>query len=178
MVQAISVAVDRDECIKTAAVGYAVLTAPCTPPMKQWQLPEAQWQPYYKVDLERAKALLAQAGYPNGFEATCLTISSFPALFANAQVIQANLKRIGISLKVESVDYAPWVQRWQKKDFDLTLNTTSRLRRSRRRRSTGRSTPGPRTGTASPTRSWIACSTRDGPSSRSRSASRSTTGSS
>ena len=125
VIQAINYAVDRDECIKAAAGGYAVQTAPCTPPLKQWLLPEGQWKPYYKVDLDKAKALLARAGYPNGFEATVLTIPSIPSMFANAQVVQANLKRIGISLKVESVEYAPWVQRWQQKAFEATLNTTA-----------------------------------------------------
>lgn len=124
VIQAINYAVDRDECIKAAASGYAVQTAPCTPPLKQWLLPEDQWKPFYRVDLDRARALLARAGYPNGFEATVLTIPSIPSMFANAQVIQANLKRIGITLKVESVEYAPWIQRWQKKEFEATLNTT------------------------------------------------------
>jgi peptide/nickel transport system substrate-binding protein len=45
-------------------------------------------------------------------------------MFTNAQVVQANLKRVGITLKVESVEYALWIQRWQKKEFDATLNTT------------------------------------------------------
>jgi peptide/nickel transport system substrate-binding protein len=124
VVQAINYAVDRDECIKAAAAGYAVQTAPCTPPLKQWLLPEEQWKPYYRVDLERARALLVRAGYPNGFEATLLTIPTLPTMFANAQVIQANLKRIGIDLKVESVEYAQWLQRWQRKEFDATVNTT------------------------------------------------------
>jgi peptide/nickel transport system substrate-binding protein len=125
VIQAINYAVDRDECVKAGAFGYAVTTAPCTPPMKQWQLPADQWKPYYKVDLDKAKALLAKAGLPNGFEATVLTIPSIPSMFANAQVIQANLKRIGISLRVESVDYTQWVQRWQKKDFEATLNSST-----------------------------------------------------
>jgi len=125
VVQAIAHAVDREECIKAAAFGYAVPTAPCTPPMKQWQLPAEQWKSYYKVDLDRAKALLAKAGLPNGFEATVLTIPSIPSMFANAQVVQANLKRIGITLRVESVDYTQWVQRWQKKDFEATLNSST-----------------------------------------------------
>jgi len=125
VIQAISYGVDRDECIKAAASGYAVQTAPCPPPLKQWLLPEERWRPYYKVDLDKAKALLARAGCPNGFEATVLTIPSIPSMFANAQVVQANLKRIGISLKVESVEYAPWFQRWQQKAFEATLNTTA-----------------------------------------------------
>jgi peptide/nickel transport system substrate-binding protein len=124
VIQAINYAVDRDACIKAAAAGYAVQTAPCTPPLKQWLLPEAQWKPYYRVDLDRARALLAGAGYPNGFEATLLTIPSLPTMFVNAQVIQANLKRIGIELKVEGVEYPQWLQRWQRKEFDATVNTT------------------------------------------------------
>jgi peptide/nickel transport system substrate-binding protein len=124
VIQAINYAVDRDECIKAATSGYGVQTAPCTPPMKPWLLPDEQWKPFYKVDLERARALLARAGVPNGFEATVLTIPSIPTMFANAQVVQANLKRIGVTLKVESVDYALWVQRWQKKELEATLNTT------------------------------------------------------
>jgi peptide/nickel transport system substrate-binding protein len=124
VVQAINYAVDRDACIQAAAAGYAVQTAPCTPPLKQWLLPEEQWKPYYRVDLDRARALLARAGYPNGFEATLLTIPTLPTMFANAQVVQANLKRIGIDLKVESVEYAQWLQRWQRKEFDVTVNTT------------------------------------------------------
>jgi peptide/nickel transport system substrate-binding protein len=124
VVQAINYAVDRDACIQAAAAGYAVQTAPCTPPLKQWLLPEEQWKPYYRVDLDRARALLERAGYPNGFEATLLTIPTLPTMFANAQVVQANLKRISIDLKVESVEYAQWLQRWQRKEFDVTVNTT------------------------------------------------------
>lgn len=124
VIQAINYAVDRDECIKAAASGYAVQTAPATPPMKQWQLAESEWKPFYKVDLEKSKALLAKAGLPNGFDATVLTIPTLPTMFTNAQVVQANLKRVGINLKVESVEYALWIQRWQKKEFDATLNTT------------------------------------------------------
>jgi peptide/nickel transport system substrate-binding protein len=125
VIQAINYAVDRDECIKAAASGYAVHTAPCTPPMKQWLLPDDQWKPYYRVDLERARALLARAGYPNGFEATALTIASVPTTFTDARVVQANLKRIGITLKVESLEYGTWLRRWQRKEFEATLNTTS-----------------------------------------------------
>ncbi|MGE3911123.1 MAG: ABC transporter substrate-binding protein [Chloroflexota bacterium] len=125
VIRAINYAVNRDECIKAAASGYAVHTAPASPPLKQWQLPEAQWKPFYNVDLEKSRELLAKAGLPNGFDATVLTIPTLPTMFTNAQVVQANLKRVGINLKVESVEYAHWIQRWQKKEFDATLNTTA-----------------------------------------------------
>lgn len=124
VIQAINYAVDRDELIKATAQGYGVLTAPATPPMKQWQLDKAKWEPFYKVDLERAKKLLAEAGHPNGFQMTLLTIPTLPTMFTNAQVVQAQLKKIGIDVKVESVEYALWIQRWQKKEWDATVNTT------------------------------------------------------
>jgi peptide/nickel transport system substrate-binding protein len=131
VIQAINCAVDRDECIKAAAASYAVQTGPCTPPMKQWLLPEDQWKPHYRLDLNRARELLTRAGYPNGFAATALRIwdpdfdsLEFRRMQATAEVVQSNLKRIGIDLKLENIAYRAWVQRWQKKEFDATLNTT------------------------------------------------------
>jgi peptide/nickel transport system substrate-binding protein len=125
VIQAISYAVDRDACIRVAAGGYAVQTPPCPPSMKQWQLSDDGWRQYYAVDLQRARTLLAQAGYPDGFEATLLTISSLPALVTNAQVVQASLQRVGITLKIEALEYSRWLTRWQAKAFEATLNTTS-----------------------------------------------------
>jgi len=125
VVQAINFAVDRDECIRASAAGFAVPTAPATPPMKQWLLPGEEWKSYYAVNLDRARALLAKAGYPNGFEATALTIPTLPTMVANAQVLQGNLRRVGISLRVEGVEYGRWLERWKRKDFEITLNTTA-----------------------------------------------------
>ncbi len=45
--QAISWAVDRAEIIQACTQGYAVLTAPATPPMKLWQLSKEKWEPFY-----------------------------------------------------------------------------------------------------------------------------------
>lgn len=130
VIQAINYAIDREECIRAGAAGYGVLTAPCTPPMKQWQLPEDRWKPYYRLDLDRARSLLARAGYPNGFAATALTIRDsdadpppFVRMQATAEVIQANLKRIGIALTLESISFNQWLPRWQAKQFEATMNT-------------------------------------------------------
>jgi len=65
--QAISWTVDRAQVMRVAASGFGRLTAPATAPMKQWQLPEEQWMRYYKPDVDKAKKLLADAGFANGF---------------------------------------------------------------------------------------------------------------
>jgi peptide/nickel transport system substrate-binding protein len=122
--QAISYAVDRAAVLRVAAAGFGRLTAPATAPMKQWQLPEEQWMKYYRVDVERAKKLMAEAGHAGGFTVKLAVIPTFPTMVNGAPVVAANLKRIGITAEIEQVEYAVWIKRWLAKDFDLTMNTT------------------------------------------------------
>jgi peptide/nickel transport system substrate-binding protein len=110
--------------MRVATAGFGRLTAPCTAPMKQWQLPEEQWMKYYKPDLERAKKLMAEAGVPNGFSVKCSVIPTFPTMVSGAPVIAAQLKRIGINMAIENVEYAVWIKRWLAHDFDMTMNST------------------------------------------------------
>jgi peptide/nickel transport system substrate-binding protein len=122
--QAISWAVDRSQVLRVAAAGFGRLTAPATAPMRQWQLPEEQWMRYYKPDLDKAKKLLADAGVGQGFTIKCSVIPTFPTMVAGAPVIAGQLKRIGITVEIENVEYAVWIKRWLAKDFDMTMNTT------------------------------------------------------
>src|SRR6266481_6145245 len=122
--QAISWAVDRSQVMRVATAGFGRLTAPATAPMKQWQLPEEQWMRYYKPDLDRAKKLMAEAGVASGFTVKCMVIPTFPTMVSGAPVIAAQLKRIGITMDIENVEYALWIKRWIAHDFDLTMNTT------------------------------------------------------
>src|SRR3989440_2791800 len=104
--QAISWAVDRSQVMRVATAGFGRLTAPATAPMKQWQLPEEQWMKYYKPDLDRAKKLMADAGVATGFTVKCMVIPTFPTMASGAPVIAAQLKRIGITMAIENVEYA------------------------------------------------------------------------
>jgi peptide/nickel transport system substrate-binding protein len=122
--QAISYAVDRSQVMRVATAGFGRLTAPATAPMKQWQIPEEQWMKYYKPDVEKAKKLMAEAGQANGFTVKCMVIPTFPTMMSGAPVIAQQLKRIGITMEIEQVEYAIWIKRWQAHDFDMTLNST------------------------------------------------------
>ena len=122
--QAISWAVDRAQVMRVAASGFGRLTAPATAPMKQWQIPEAEWMKYYKPDVEKAKKLMADAGQAAGFTVKLLVIPTFPTMVSGAPVVAAHLKRIGINAEIENVEYAVWIKRWLAKDFDMTMNTT------------------------------------------------------
>jgi peptide/nickel transport system substrate-binding protein len=54
-------------------------------------------------DVTKAKAMLAAAGYPNGFNATILTTSTAKGK-AQAQAFQANLKRVNVNVSIQQVD--------------------------------------------------------------------------
>ena len=75
----------------------------------------------YPRDVEKAKALLAEAGHPDGFKAT---IKLPPPTYARrgGEIIAASLREIGIDLEIIPVEWAQWLdQAFKKKDYDLTI---------------------------------------------------------
>ena len=71
--RAISIAVDRQGILDAVYEGVGVFNPAVPAAFKEWALPVDQLgegAQYYKHDPARAKKLLAEAGYPNGFPAT------------------------------------------------------------------------------------------------------------
>ncbi|WP_375647223.1 ABC transporter substrate-binding protein [Bartonella sp. AA56HLJMS] len=64
-------------------------------------LDEKEGQPF-KLDIQKAKQLLAEAGYPNGFEANFL-VSNTPYTLLLAQSLQDSAAQAGVRLKIERV---------------------------------------------------------------------------
>ncbi len=59
--------------------------------------------PRYDVDLDRARELLAEAGYPDGFKTT-ITVGTPPPMPEIAQIVQSDLQKIGIETDISIVD--------------------------------------------------------------------------
>ena len=78
----------------------------------------------YTLNVEKAKSLLAEAGYPNGFRFTITVPSNYTPHVDAAQVIvnlldQAN---IGVSAKIEQVEWATWYSEVYKEGkFETTV---------------------------------------------------------
>ena len=107
--QAIALAVSRDE--HTALYGepvaeniYSVVPAELMPGGLTQEEAEAAGVAY-EQDIERARELLAEAGYPDGFSMDLIT-SEMAAYRANYEVLQAELAEIGITLNLTVVDHA------------------------------------------------------------------------
>ncbi len=62
--------------------------------------------PRYTTDLEKARALLDEAGVPSGTALTCAVETGDPFGQQAAQLFQANLARIGITLEIQQMDAA------------------------------------------------------------------------
>jgi len=105
--QAVAYAVDKEDLILGAVNGMATPVEAAIVPMCP------QYPKDFKAfghDLEKAKALLAQAGYPNGFSVTMRIIGA-TNYTKPAEVLQAQLKKIGIDLKIESMERATWFEK-------------------------------------------------------------------
>jgi peptide/nickel transport system substrate-binding protein len=77
----------------------------------------------YRTDLAKAKALLAEAGYPEGFETTlALDLGGATIGEPMALLIQESLGQIGIKTTINKIPGANWRAALLKKDMPLIIN--------------------------------------------------------
>jgi peptide/nickel transport system substrate-binding protein len=79
--------------------------------------------PDWSLQPEKAKALLAEAGYPDGFSLVLKTISQTPRVDM-ATALQASLAEIGIQISIEQGNGADIVAAHRARDFDLLIPQT------------------------------------------------------
>jgi peptide/nickel transport system substrate-binding protein len=116
--QAIAYAIDRKAIIDAVAFGEGEVTGPIAPGLANYALPTSQY-PLYTRDVAKAKQLLTEANVgPVSF--TMLTQTTEPAYAKDiAQLVQAQLAEIGVTMKIETLEFTQWVDRWLKADFDM-----------------------------------------------------------
>jgi peptide/nickel transport system substrate-binding protein len=76
----------------------------------------------YKLDVAKAKALLAEAGYPNGFELE-FTAPNLPPWTDIAQSVQQTMAQGGIKLKLVQVELKQELQIFRARKHQLVLNS-------------------------------------------------------
>jgi len=117
--QAISHAINRDEII--AGNGMGGLGTPIGSHFSPANAAYVDHTGTYPYDPEKAKALLAEAGYPDGFTAT-LKLPPPPYAREGGQVVASQLRQVGIDLEIVPVEWADWLSTvFKEKDYDLTI---------------------------------------------------------
>jgi peptide/nickel transport system substrate-binding protein len=111
--RAMSLAINRQEIIESVYEGVAAMNPPVPAALKEWSVPFDQLgegSQYYKFDAARARKLLAEAGHPNGFQATMdFTTYGSQILIDATQLILKHLKNVGIDVKLNTKEYGAYI---------------------------------------------------------------------
>ncbi len=76
----------------------------------------------YAYDPDRARDLLSQAGYPNGFSTTIYLPQPYEFHIRTGQIIADQLRQIGIDCKLEILEWGQWLDRvYRQWDYDMTV---------------------------------------------------------
>lgn len=81
---------------------------------------------YYDYDLDKAKSLMAEAGYPDGGLTLKLVVLGNDVCKSWATIVQAQLAQIGITIEVEALDSAVWYTKCVTGEFDICAFNVNR----------------------------------------------------
>jgi peptide/nickel transport system substrate-binding protein len=112
--QAIATAVDRDEVTQAARFDAARPNETAIPEDSFFYSDYAPFEP----DVDKAKQLMQQAGVTTPIDMGLMVTDEFPESVTAAQVIASELEPIGINVKVETLDFATWLDRESQGQFD------------------------------------------------------------
>jgi peptide/nickel transport system substrate-binding protein len=117
--QALNYAVNKEAIVRDVLKGTGSLSAgPVLP--GTWGA-DGGLQPY-PYDPGRAKKLLADAGYPNGFSATLWVPESGSGMqspVAMSTVIQSNLKAVGVNVTMQAMEWGAFLAKLRSKEQEL-----------------------------------------------------------
>ena len=106
--QAINYALDIQGIIDTAFSGLGEPSGSPLIPAMSYIYDESLRNPYPR-DLERARALMAEAGYPGGFSLEIMAPSNYTMHVDTAQVIVNQLAQAGINASIRLIDWGTWL---------------------------------------------------------------------
>ena len=116
--EAVAHAINRQAIIDGAMFGYGTPIGTHFAPHNPAYVDETALSAF---DPEKAKALLAEAGFPDGFETT---LDLPPPSYARrgGEIIAAQLADVGITAKINNVEWAQWLETvFKGKNFGLTI---------------------------------------------------------
>jgi len=118
--QAVNLAFDKNTYLKTVFDGTATAATLPYPP-NTWSYNKSV-KPYPQ-DVARARKLLAQAGYANGFDTTLWVRPSSSTLNPNpkagAELLQADLAKVGIKAQIKVIEWGELIKRGKAGEHDM-----------------------------------------------------------
>jgi peptide/nickel transport system substrate-binding protein len=121
--QALRMSIDPNEVIQKAVSGAATPSGPIPTGHTDWFIKPEELK-YQKPDLEKAKALLAEAGQTN-LKFTILCSPQYPEFVSTALVMQDSFKKIGVDAQVQQLEWGTFVKQVGAPGFDYDINITA-----------------------------------------------------
>jgi peptide/nickel transport system substrate-binding protein len=117
--QAVSAAINRQQIIEKVYGGDAVYTSKIPHGYGPWPLSQdalkLKWERY---DVPKAKRLMAEAGFANGFSVTLQSIAHPTDYTQNAEVIKEQLKLININVTVQPLELGTFARNNGRGEFE------------------------------------------------------------
>ena len=106
--QALCYAIDRQGIMDMVADGHGpAVGSSIYPAFTKYFLPELVDK--YPHDVAKAKELLAQAGYPDGFDMTISVPNNYQPHMDTAEVVAEQLREAGINVTIQPVEWSTWL---------------------------------------------------------------------
>src|SRR6185369_3727228 len=122
--RAMTYGINKADVLKGAMFGMGKILGTNVDPLNPYYVDMSRAMPY---DPAKAKKLLADAGYPNGFDTVLKVSPQYYYTVRSGEVIAENLKKVGVNVKIEQIEWGQWLSRvfcrppCTDPDYDLTI---------------------------------------------------------
>lgn len=125
--QAVHAALNREAMIKVALEGAGVVGG-LLYPEGPWALPQAELlkKPGYRKltgDMDEAKKLLAEAGFPSGFKSSVAVRMDLAQVFRPAELFKTDMARLGIDLTIDAKETAGYWDALERGGYEVGVAT-------------------------------------------------------
>jgi peptide/nickel transport system substrate-binding protein len=117
--RAVTYGINKNDVLKGAMFGMGKILGTNVDPLNPYYVDMSKAMPY---DPSKAKRLLAEAGYPNGFDTVLKVSPQYYYTSRSGEIILDSLKKIGVNVKLEQIEWGQWLSRvFREADYDLTI---------------------------------------------------------
>jgi peptide/nickel transport system substrate-binding protein len=117
--RAVTHAINKADVLKGAMFGMGKILGSNVDPLNPYYVDLANAVPY---DLAKAKQVLAEAGYPNGFDTVLKVTPQYPYTVRSGEIIADQVKKVGVNVRIEQIEWSQWLSRvFKEGDYDLTI---------------------------------------------------------
>lgn len=114
--QALNYATDKQALIQVLSYGFGTPQQTFMPTSTPYALKNGEPYPY---NPEKAKQLLAEAGYPKGFTVSCMALAGNVDDVAQLSTLQQMWGDVGVTVKIEQLESATRLTRFKAGDYEM-----------------------------------------------------------